>query len=330
MKYTAVDSRDEYIATVEPVQQVMVRSEVSGYVDAVHFAEGSMVQEGDLLFTVDQKKFRSQVEAGEALLRSAEAELDRANKFLERLQGAGQSVSKSDLDTAISAQLQAQAIMKQAEANLNLAKLDLSYSEIRSPISGRVGAAQITKGNYVSPASGELARIVQVDPIRVVFSMTDRAYLNARQKALAGDTDVLVAQVRLPNGVSLPTVGKVEFSDNAMNAKTGTMAVRYLFDNQDEMLVAGGYVNLMIGQPDRPMGLRLPQRAVLLDSDGSYVLTLGEEDVVGVTRVVLGDQIEGDVIVASGLNEGDRVIVDGVQKAMPGMPATVMLMEATQ
>lgn len=330
MTMSPVDSRDEFIGTVEPVRQVMVRSEVAGYIDATHFVEGSLVEEGDLLFTVDQKKFRSQVGADEAMLESAKAELNRANKFLDRLEGAGLSVSQTDLDTALSAQLQAQAIMKQAEANLNLARLDLSYSEIRSPISGRIGAAMITKGNYVSSASGELARIVQVNPIRVVFSMTDRAYLDARAKALGGDTDQLVAQVRLPNDVMLPTIGQFEFTDNAMNTRTGTMAARYLFDNPDEMLVAGGYVNIMLGKPDRPMGLRLPSRAVLIDPDGSYALTVNEEGLVGMARMTLGDTLEGDVIVTDGLKVGDRVIVDGVQKVQPGAPATVTLVEAAQ
>jgi RND family efflux transporter MFP subunit len=330
LKEAPLDTRTEFIASVEPVQQVMVRSEVAGYVDSVHFKEGSLVKEGDLLFTIDQKKYRSLVEADEAMLGSAKAELNRAQKFLDRLTSAGQSVSQSDLDTAVSAHLKAEAIMKQAEANVHLAKLDLDYSEIRSPISGRIGVARITKGNYVSSASGELARIVQVDPMRVVFSMTDRAYLNARQQALAGDTDVLVAQVRLPNGTTLPAVGKVEFADNAMNMKTGTMAIRYLFENTDEMLVAGGYVNILVGKPNRPMGLRVPQRAVLIDSDGSYVLTVNEEGLVGMTRVNLGGTIEADRIVASGLKPGDRVIVDGVQKAQPGMTASVTLMEAAQ
>jgi len=328
LQESPVDDRTEYIGTVEPVQQVMVRSEVSGYVDAVHFTEGSLVQEGDLLFTIDQQKYSALVEAGEAMLESAKAELNRAQKFMDRLKSASSSVSESDLDTALSAYLKAQAILKQAEANLNLAQLDLGYSEIHSPIRGRIGSAMITKGNYVSPATGELARVVQVDPIRVVFSMTDRAYLDARQQALGGNTDVLVAQVRLPNGVMLSTNGKVDFVDNAMNMKTGTMAVRYLFDNPDEMLVAGGYVNILLGKPDRPMGLRVPQRAVLVDPDGSYVLTVSTDGLVGVARVMLGGTVASDVVVTAGLKEGDRVIVDGVQKVQPGMPVSLTLLEA--
>ncbi len=331
LQESPLDVLDEYIASVVPVQEVMVRTQVSGYVDAVHFQEGSMVQEGDLLFTIDQKQYRALVLARQAELSSAQAEFERSEKFLNRLKNAGErSVSQSDIDTAESAYLKAVAILKQAEANLNLAEIDLAYSEIRSPISGRIGAAMITKGNYVTSGSGELARIVQVDPIRVVFSMTDRAFLDIRQNVLAGETDMLDARVRLPNKAILPMIGKKEFSDNAMNEKTGTLAVRYLFDNPDELLVAGGYVNILLGKPERPMGLRIPQRAVLVNPEGSYVLTVTEEGMVGMAAITVGATIEADVEVTAGLKVGDRVIVDGVQKVQPGMPASVTLVEAAQ
>ena len=226
LKEAPLDVLDEYIATVEPVQQVMVKADVAGYLDAVHFSEGAMVKEGDLLFTVDQKRYMAMVEARQADLASSKAEMNRAEKYLERIQNAGSSVSQTDKDQAIAIQLQAVANLKQAEANLNLAELDLSYSEIRSPISGRIGAALVTKGNYVDSGTGALATIVQLDPIRVVFSLTDRAYLNLRAKVLSGETAGLVAQARLPNGTVLPGIGKKDFDDNTMDPMTGTMAVR--------------------------------------------------------------------------------------------------------
>lgn len=324
-----LDVLDEYIAAIEPVQKVMIKTEVSGYIDAVHFKEGSMVKQGDLLFTIDQKQYQALVEAREAQLASAQAELERADKFLARLrQASTRSVSQSDLDTAESAQLQATANLKQSEANLNIAQIDLAYSEIRSPISGRIGAAMLTKGNYVDSMSGHtLARIVQVDPVRVVFSMTDRAYLNLRSREIAGEAAGQVASVRLPNGTVLPMVGQKDFSDNEMDSETGTLAVRYLFDNPDNLLVAGGYVNIMLGQPERPMGIRIPQQAVLEDPEGNYVLTVNEEGMVAVARVELGQVVETDRVVLSGLTTGDRVVTEGVQKVQPGMAAVVSLQE---
>jgi RND family efflux transporter MFP subunit len=326
-----LDVREEFIASVEPVQQVMVKTEVSGYLDAVHFQEGAMVKEGDLLFTVDQKRYKAIAEAREADLSAAKAELHRAEKYLERVTQVGEgSVSKSDVDQAVAIHLRAEAQLKQIEANLNLALLDLSYSEIRSPISGRIGAARVTKGNYVDSGTEALATIVQLDPIRVVFSLTDRAFLNLRANVLQGEAEAAVAQAKLPNGTVLQTIGKKDFDDNAMNSKTGTMAVRYLFDNPDEMLVAGGYVTVLLGKPDRPMGLRIPQQALLLDPDGPYVLTTNEEGLIGTARVATGDSIGDDFVVLSGLNAGDRVVVSGVQKVQPGMTAVVTLLEAAQ
>lgn len=328
LKQRPLDVLADHIATVEPVQEVMVRSEVAGYIDDVHFTEGSFVKEGDLLFTIDQKQYQAMVDVREAELARAKAELNRAKKFLKRMREANQrSVSQSDLDTAESDQLQAVANLKQAAANLNLAKIDLGYAKVRAPISGRIGMAKVTKGNYVTSASNELARIVQISPIRVVFSMTDRAYLDFRAQEPAGTSDGPVARIRLPNGTQLPLIGKKEFDDNVMNAETGTMAVRYLFDNPDGQLVPGGYVNILLGSRQRPMGIRIPQRAVLLDPKGSYVLTINGEGQVGTARVETGESVEGDFVVLSGLKAGDRIVVDGVQKVRPGMNAQVTLQE---
>jgi membrane fusion protein (multidrug efflux system) len=329
LKQVPLDVQEEYIAMVEPVQEVMIRSEVSGYLDNVHFKEGARVEEGDLLFSIDKEQYQATVEVRVAELARAKAEASRAEKFLKRMGEASErSVSQADLDTAESENLQAIANLKQAEANLNLAKIDLAYSEIRAPISGRIGAAMLTKGNYVNASADTLAHIVQTDPIRVTFSMTDRAYLNLKQKIRDGKEDGMVAQVKLPNGIILPVAGKKEFDDNAMNPMTGTLAVRYLFDNPDELLVAGGYVTIMLGKAERPVGLCIPQRAVLVGPDGSYVLTVNEAGTVGTAGVELGDTIGADIVVVSGLTAGDRVVVDGLQKVQPGAVATVTLIEA--
>ena len=326
-----LDVLDEYIASIEPVQEVMVRSEVAGYIDKVHFREGAYVNEGDLLFIIDQKQYQARVEVQQAELASAKAELDRSEKYLKRVREASQrSVSESDIDTAKNNQLQAMANLKQAEANLNLAKIDLDYTEILAPISGQIGVAMATKGNYVTSASDAMARIVQTDPIRVVFSMTDRAYLNLRQQEQDGKANNLTARIRLPNGSTLPMIGKKDFDDNAMNPETGTLAVRYLFDNPDELLVPGGYANILVGQEERPMGIRIPQKAILVDPQGTYVLTVDNAGQVGTARIRLGKTIESDMVVLSGLQVGDRIVVDGVQKVQPGMQANVVLQEVVE
>jgi membrane fusion protein (multidrug efflux system) len=145
---------------------------------------------------------------------------------------------------------------------------------------------------------------------------------------LSGEAEELVAQVVLPNGVELPSKGVKDFDDNTMNPMTGTLTVRYLFDNPGGLLVPGGYATMQIGKADRPMGLCIPQRAVLVGPEGSYVLTVDEQGTVGTAPVELGDTMGTGIVVKSGLQPGDRVVVEGLQKVQPGMTANVTLMEA--
>lgn len=320
---------DKYIAEVEPIEDVLVRTEVSGYIEKVHFTEGGEVKQGDILFTIDQSRYKAMVATREAELAQAQAELTRAQKYYKRMQDVdARSISQSDLDTAESDLLRAEADVKRAQAELTTAKIDLDYSEIKAPVNGRIGAAEVTKGNYVTSSSGPLARIVQFKPIRVVFSLTDREYLAFRQKELSGAAESRVAKIRLPDGTALPSTGKKDFDDNAMNPGTGTIAVRYLFENKDELLVPGGYVTALLENPNGEKGILIPQRAVLVDQQGSYVLIVDEQDVVAPVRIEPGKQIGSDIIVLSGLTPGNRVVVDGVQKARPGTKVQVTLLEA--
>ena len=314
VRETLLAAADEYIAHVEPLQEVIIRPEVSGRIEQLHFTEGALVKEGDLLFTIDRSAYQATADA-------AQAEMIRAEKRYDRLKKAdARSVSASDLESAESDYLR-------GKAAYDLAKVDLDYTEIRSPISGRIGTAMVKKGNYVTPAAAELARIVQLDPVRVVFSQTDRAYLTMRRGELAGTAAALEARVVLPDGSLLPNIGKKDFDDNVINPSTGTIAVRYLFDNPDGLLVPGGYVTARLSNPAGEKGIKIPQRALLLDNDGAYVLTVNEAGTVGMARVEAGRQVELEVAIVSGLKPGDRVVVDGVQKAVPGATVQVILSE---
>jgi len=312
VKESLLQPDDKYIAAVEPIEDVTIRSEVSGYIEAVHFTEGGMVKEGDLLFTIDPRLYQAAVD-------EAEAERFRAQKLFDRMKASDQrSVSAADLEAA-------ESDLMRAEANLKAARVTLDYTEIKAPVSGRIGAAKVTKGNYVTSAATALARIVQMDPVRVTFSLTDREHLRLRQQELAGDGGIRIAQVRLPDGTVLPTIGKKEFDDNAINPQTGTITVRYLFDNKNQLLIPGGYVTSLLRNPDGEKGILIPQKALLVDQQGTYVLTVDENNTVASTRITAGAQIGSDMTVLSGLKPGDRVIVDGVQKAQPG--ATVQVIE---
>lgn len=328
---TPLDSQEEYIAAVESVQDVVVKPEVSGYLNEVHFNEGDLVKQGALLFTIDKRRYQATVEVRQAELAQSRAELERAVKYLKRLRAASErSISQTDLDTAESAEQQARAAVQQAQANLNLAQIDLGFCEIHAPISGRIGAALVTKGNYVTPASGDLAKIVQMNPIRVVFSMTDRSYVSLRQREVAGMADDYVAKVRLPNKTLYDGVGSKAFADNEMNEQTGTIALRFLFENPDGLLIPGSYVNILLERAQRPMGLRVPQKALLVDAEGNYVLTADNNGLLSVARVTLGKTLGSDREVLSGLKAGDRVVIEGLQKVQPGVTAQVTLHEVAQ
>lgn len=303
---------NEYIAHVEPLQDVAVRPEVAGKIEQIHFEEGALVNEGDLLFTIDRSAYQATADA-------AKAEMVRAKKRYDRLKAADpRSVSASDLESAESDYLR-------GKAAFDLAMVDLNYTEIRAPISGRIGTVMVKKGNYVTPGMEELTRIVQLDPIRVVFSQTDREYLAFRRLELSGDAAALEAKVVLPDGSILPTIGKKDFDDNAINPNTGTIAVRYQFDNPDGLLLPGGYVTAQLSNPAGEQGIKIPQRALLLDNDGAFVLAVDDAGTVGTIRVEPGVQLGPNVIILSGLKPGDRIITDGVQKARPG--STVQVVE---
>ena len=301
----------EYIARVEPVQEAVIRPEVAGRVKQVHFSEGQDVTEGELLISIDPSAYQATADA-------ADAEMARAKKRYDRLKRAdARSVSASDLESAESDYLR-------AEAALALAGVDLERTEIKAPVAGRIGAAVVKKGNYVMPGGAELARIVQIDPIRVVFSQTDREYLVQRRRELAGEAGALDAHVILPDGSAIENRGKKDFDDNAINPATGTIAVRYLFPNPDGMLLPGGYVTAQLSNPAAQKGIKIPQHALLLDQDGHYVLTVDEAGTVGMARVETGVRVEGDIVILSGLEPGDRIVTEGVQKAMPGATVQVI------
>lgn len=321
----ALDTPIEHIGKVEPIQEVDVSSEVDGTITAVHFEEGALVSEGDLLFTIDQRQYQATVKVREAELAQAQAELSRADKYLKRLQAASEKgVSQSDLDTAESDQLQAAAALKQAEANLNLAEIDLANTEIRAPIGGRIGRALVTKGNYVSTTSDSLARIVQLNPIRVVFSLPDRIYydlINAQRADLVG-------QLKLPDGSMFGATGQIDFSDNEMRETTGTLAMRYAFANDGDTLVPGTFVTVLLGEQTPTMGLAVAQRAVLTDTDGRYVFVADQKGLIREQRIETGITVGSMIEVKTGLKTGEQVVVEGLQKVQPGSTATVTILGA--
>jgi len=216
----------EYIGKVEAIQNVSLKPQVAGEIVKVNFKEGSVVRAGQLLFLIDDSQYKATVSLRRAEVEKAEANLDRASKYFERLKSAdNRSVSKSDMDIAESDVLQGRAAVSEAKASLRLAQIDFAHTRITAPITGQIGAAVFTKGNYVSPSTGALATIVQTDPIRVAFALPDRDYLNQIEKfKKKGAKSVYKTTLKLSNGKYFPLPGNVTLRITRLTIKAGLSA----------------------------------------------------------------------------------------------------------
>jgi membrane fusion protein (multidrug efflux system) len=317
----------EYIAHVEPIQEVMLTAQIEGIIDEVHFQEGSRVKKGDLLFSIDPAPYQARLAQREAELAQAQAMLDRAEKYWTMLSAAdGRSVSRTDRDTAEANVAEGRAQVQNAQATLLQAQIDLGYTQIASPIDGRIGRALITRGNFVSPSSGPLASVVQIDPIRVAIAMPDSEYITQFERYSHEQDYNPLLKVRLANGTVFSAEGEIDFDDNQMDRSTGTMAIRLRFPNPDRMLVPNAYVTAMVQDRNAAQKIVLPMDSVMHGADGPFVWVVKEDQTVEQVAIATGAQMGDRQIVESGLQPGRRVIYAGMQKVRPG--ATVSPVEA--
>lgn len=294
------------------------------------FQEGSLVNEGDILFIIEQKRYLANVELRQAELASAKASLVRAERDYNRQKSLSKQnyASKATLDTSESNYLQAKAAVAQAQANLELAKIDLDYTEIKAPITGYIGKAMVTEGNYVNSSTESLARIVQTDPIRVAFAVTDKDMLSAQNSNLKDQP--LQTELVLPNGQVLVNHLKSRFSDNEIDPSTATITLYAEYENDKGLLIPGNYVDIRIGNKEPQMAILVPQAALAQDEHGNYVMTVNNDNVTEQKRVVLGDVIEDSQVVLEGLSGDDKVIIQGLQKVKDGQNVKAQLITDTQ
>lgn len=320
---TTIAELDELPGRFEAVDEVEVRPRVAGPVVAVKFHEGALVKKGDVLFVLDARPFvatlaraRADVSRASARLALAKIEADRS----ERLVASG-AVPKAERDASSSVLAQASAELAAANAAVQLAALDVEYATIRAPLDGRTGRATVSVGDLVAPqVPTPLTTIVSVDPMRVVFTADEATYLRYAPRLRAGDK--VAVQIGLASESGYPHTGEIDFVANGLDAATGSIAMRASVDNKDGALTPGLYARVRIVGAEA-QAVVVDERAILTDQDQKYVLAVDAKSVAQRKDVALGRVFDGKRVIAKGLTSGDRVIVDGLSRVMPGAPVAI-------
>ncbi|MCF8043984.1 MAG: efflux RND transporter periplasmic adaptor subunit [Desulfarculaceae bacterium] len=317
-----VNPAAEFVGRVEAIQTVDLRARVEGYITKVSFTEGGAVKKGDLLIQLEQAPYQSRVNEAKAQVALAQATLDKALRYIKRLKSVRSGgVAATDMDNALSAEETGRAQLQQAKANLQQAELNLGYTTITAPIGGVMGRAQYTLGNLVGPTSGALARLVQLNPIRVVYSVSENEYVTVRMKAGDHPEQIpaeLVPRLKLPDGQMYPQAGRLDFTEPQVDPGTGTIAMRAIFSNPHQVLLPGQYVTVFISRRKPRRMPVVPQAAVLEDRQGLYVLVVDKNDKAQRRGIVRGAPLGTGWAVESGLKPGETIIVHGLQRAVPG------------
>ncbi len=327
-----VAPENTFIGRVTPIQSVQVVPRVTAFIEDVPVKQGSDVKAGEVLFQLQKTQYQAVVQAAQAQLDSAKAALQNAQLAYQRAaQLAKQGFeAQSNLDQATATRDQDAAQVLSAQANLAQAALNLSYCTIVSPIDGRIGAVTLTKGNLVTPSTPALATVNQLDPIRVVFSVSDNVLVNVQQQTGANQNQIasqVVVNLKLPDGKEYNQTGKISFLNNEVDPQTGTVSVYADFANPQRLLLPGAFVTVSAKRAtpqERPV---VPVAAVQTEQKGSYVLVVGPDDKVKQQPVTLGRQIAQDYIIEKGLTGGENVIVEGVQKVRPGETVRVTVQQ---
>jgi len=322
----------EFTARIEGSREVEVRARVSGILLRRVYDEGRPVRQGQLLFEIDPAQYRAEVQAAQAVLAEAEARRSRAEREVARLEPllAERAASRKSYDDAVSESEQSRAAVLLAQARLDRAELDLSYTRVTAPITGLSSRAEHSEGSLVEPGDdGLLTRLSQIAPIWVRFSLPDAKLMELRRGIADGTITSaapteLEVELLLADGSLHPERGKVNFADSRIDSATGAVDLRAELPNAGGTLVPGQFVRARILGVSRPDAVVVPQRAVLQGQSGKFVYVLGAGDTAEMRPVEVGEWVGDEWIVESGLAAGERVVVDGTVKVRPGAAVTVV------
>jgi RND family efflux transporter MFP subunit len=330
---------DEYTGRLESPETVELRARVSGYLDKVHFKEGKEVKKGDLLFTIDRRPYQAEFDRADADHQRAESQAELAKNDAERANRliATKAISEEDHDTKTRTYASAQAAVRSAKAALDSARLNLEFTEIHAPISGRIGRALVTGGNLISGGFGAaestmLTTIVSQDPLHCYVDVDERSilkYLQLRRegkRVSARDAEIPV-EVALANETGFPRQGYVDFVDNKVDPTTGTVRCRGVIANPDHSLGPGFFARLRVPGSGKYPALLLPDRALGSDQSQKFVYVVNAEKKVEFRPVKIGPSIDGLRVVTGSLKPGEQVIVEGLMRVRPGIVVEVKPLE---
>ena len=314
-----VTTWDEFSGRLEAVERVDVRSRVAGAVKSVHFVEGALVKKDDLLITIDPDPYAAEVDRAQAQVVAAQARLTYTKSERERAKRLWDesAIAQRELDERVNAEQEADANLRAAKAALTSAQLNLSYTLVRAPVSGRVGRLEVTVGNLVpaGPGAPVLTTLVSVNPIYASFDADEHVVLRALKE---GQKDIAVEAETVTNG-GRQLRGRLQLIDNQVNTKSGTVRVRAVFDNRDGSLIAGQYVKLRMGRAKAEPAILVSERAIGTDQDKRFVFVVGADNKAVWRQVTLGGTSDGRRIVTSGLEPGERIVLNGLQRVRPGV-----------
>jgi multidrug efflux system membrane fusion protein len=312
-----VAETQEFSGRLEAVERVEIRSRVSGFITAVNFKPGSEVKKGDLLFVVDPRPYQAEATRAAAAAASARAKADLAKRELARAESlmADKAIARREFDEAAASQKELEANAGAAQAQYEAARLNLAYTRVVSPIDGRVSKAEITLGNLVD-ASAVLTSVVSLERIYASFDGDEDTYL--RVGARSRDGAPVAVRVGLANEEGFPHEGKLEFVDNQLDARTGSVRMRATFDNKDGVLVPGLFARVQLGAADSRSAVLINERAVGTDQSRKFVFVIGADGKAEYRPVTLGPVVDGLRVVRSGVKAGEKIVVNGLQRVRPG------------
>jgi len=316
---------DEFTGRFEAVEQVEIRPRVAGYIKRVAFAEGKEVKKGDILFEIDARPYEADLQRAEAELERARSGADLAARDVQRAQRLVdvQAISREEFDTRVSGQGQGDASVRAAEAAVRTAHLNLEWTRVRSPIAGRVSRAEVTAGNLVQagpPTATLLTTVVSLDPIYVYFDGDEQTYL--KYAGLARDARTPLYMGLMNEDGRFPHQGYVDFVDNTLNPQSGTIRVRAVFSNKDRLFTPGLFARLKLVGSGRYRTTLALDRSIGTDQDKKFVLVLKPDSTVEYRSVQIGPLVDGLRVVTAGLKAGDQIVINGMQRARPGMKVT--------